>query len=234
MLNKQGPEKIDFCDFTWNPISGCLGPDGDGKHCPYCHLKRMEKRYQRGMMEPMFHADRMIDIEKAKLPSGSKIFVGSSGDMFGAWMESTAIIKILEVCAEHPELIFQFLTKNPIRYKDFFFPHNCWLGTTIEEYGRKQVKRYSDYCEAIQYNQNNIHFVSMEPLLSEHMTGFVDIFDWIIIGANSNPGAERPAIYWATEIIHEARRLGKPVWVKNNFKYPERIKEWPEEKHEFL
>jgi protein gp37 len=27
--------------YTWNVITGCLGPKGDGVHCPYCYAKRL-------------------------------------------------------------------------------------------------------------------------------------------------------------------------------------------------
>ena len=27
---------IGWSQYSWNPITGCLGPDGDGKLCPYC------------------------------------------------------------------------------------------------------------------------------------------------------------------------------------------------------
>ena len=27
--------------YTWNVITGCLGPKGDGVHCPYCYARRL-------------------------------------------------------------------------------------------------------------------------------------------------------------------------------------------------
>ena len=32
--------KIEWCDMTWNPISGCYGD------CPYCYARQMANRFQ--------------------------------------------------------------------------------------------------------------------------------------------------------------------------------------------
>ena len=90
MLNKQGIGKIDWCDWSWNPISGC-------KHgCPYCYISRMDKRYGSDIMKPKINKDRFDDLYKAvknnKLKTGSRIFVGSSGDMWGEWVEDHEIL----------------------------------------------------------------------------------------------------------------------------------------------
>jgi protein gp37 len=226
MLNKQTAKTIDWCSATWNPISGCKGPNG--KPCDYCYLIRMEKRYQRGMMVPMFHADRLYDVEKAHPAPGSKIFVGSSGDMFGNWVEKEAILKVIEVCKRNPDLIFQFLTKNPKRYGEFYFPKNCWLGTTIENDKDQCQIRFKDFVNACT-DKLNIRFVSFEPLMSGGCDIYVPFIDWAIIGANSNPGSFRPPNEWAENIINEAQKQGVAVWMKNNYNYLRRIKEWPDE-----
>ncbi len=73
-MNKQGIGKIDWTDYTWNPVTGCL------HGCEYCYMKRLETRF--GMsMDPKFHEKRMNDIAKLKEPS--KIFVCSTGDLWG-------------------------------------------------------------------------------------------------------------------------------------------------------
>jgi len=36
--------KIEWCDATWNPISGCLGPGGGGP-CGYCYAKQLARRF---------------------------------------------------------------------------------------------------------------------------------------------------------------------------------------------
>ena len=36
--------EIEWCDMTWNPVTGCLGPDGEV--CSYCYAKERVKRFQ--------------------------------------------------------------------------------------------------------------------------------------------------------------------------------------------
>ena len=91
MINKQGQGKIDWTDWSWNPISGC-------KHgCEYCYMLRMEKRFP-GIMEPKFHPDRISKLARVKkvLP-GDKIFVGSSGDMCVITWYSIHYTKLYEI-----------------------------------------------------------------------------------------------------------------------------------------
>ena len=37
--------KIEWCDMSWNPITGCL------HGCNYCYARRMAKRFSRGTGE---------------------------------------------------------------------------------------------------------------------------------------------------------------------------------------
>lgn len=50
---------------------------------------------------------------------------------------------------------------------------------------------------------------------------------WIIIGADSNRGAKKSPVEWATKLIKRARNENVAVWIKDNYGYPETIKEFP-------
>ena len=218
MLNKQGPDKIDWTDWTWNPISGCLAK------CDYCYVQRMVKRFPAISMEPAFHPDKLSAPIKRKPPS--KIFVGSSGDMWGAWVPRNWIKAVLESCALAHQHTFQFLTKNPKRYNEFALPRNAWFGTTVDG-----TYRTGENCETLStnfYNRNLITFISFEPLLA-HIIESLRHIDWVIIGADSTRGAEKPPDEWADTLIEIARKDNCAVWVKDNYKYKEVIKEWPDE-----
>ena len=214
-MNKQGPGKIDWCDWSVNPISGC-------KHgCPYCYMNRMKKLFKE-IMEPAFHPGRLR--EMSKLTEPSKIFVGSSGDMWGSWVDSEWITDVLFFCATHaPHHTYQFLTKNPIRYSDFDCIPNAWYGTTVDgtAFTVGNVEQLF-----LSTPPKTTRFISFEPLLSEIHPNLYDI-DWIIIGADSSRGAKKPPQEWADILIDYARGAGTAVWVKDNYGYPERIKEWP-------
>lgn len=216
MMNKQGPGKIDWCTHTWNPISGC-------KHnCSYCYLHRLEK-IGRFNMIPQIHDDRLEDPGKIKKPS--TIFVGSSGDMFGDWIEAQYIQKVIDVTKKYIQHNYLFLTKNPKRYYDFVFPMNCWLGTTVDTNDRFNKVKELNFPSTL----HNKYFISFEPLLEEPNFKLVDVpVEWIIIGADSNQGAARPPLRWAKNLIDQAYGLGVAVWVKDNYEYPETIKHKPQ------
>ncbi len=219
MLNNQNRKKsgISWTDFTWNPIAGCL------HRCPYCYMLRVEKRFP-GIMIPTFRSHYLVDLHKKKEPL--KIFVGSSGDMWGEWVNHDHIQAVLESCEQVPRHTFQFLTKNPMKYMEFRQIDNAWYGTTCDgtdrtEYNIDKLVMYIQRC-------HSIRFVSFEPLLAPVDPDLFGI-SWIIIGANSNKGAKKPPKEWADHLIDLARKSGIAVFVKDNYHYPERIKEFPQD-----
>lgn len=219
MLNKQGSGKIDWTDFSWNPIGGCL------HDCSYCYLKRKQQRFKSNILEPKFRPEYLRDFSKRRkpLPDGTKIFVGSAADMWGNWVKHDWIYEVLAVVKENPQYVFQFLTKNPEKYDDFDLPKNGWYGTTVD--GTEKTK-YNLWELIFNVLDDRVRFVSFEPLLAP-----VDVdlscLDWIIIGADSNRGAKKPPKEWADKLIEQARELNVAVWVKDNYGYDKRIKQWP-------
>lgn len=229
MLNKQGSGKIDYVDYSWNPVSGC-------KHgCSYCYLKRMERF---GFdMTPAFHPKRLQEPMKIKKPS--KFLVCSSGDLFGKWVPDKWIWEVFEIIRACPQHTFLLLTKNPSRYRCFDFPQNCWVGTTVDG-TEKTIANAHGLVNALTNNGShpctNLAFVSFEPLLEDVWEKYsclngellFEHLDWIIIGADSNRGAKKPEQKWADKLIDQAEKYGTRVWVKDNFKYPHLFKEFPE------
>lgn len=214
-MNKQGDGKIDWTDYSWNPVSGCLHA------CPYCYMMRMEKRFP-GIMKPAFHPKRLCQPEKLKKPS--LIFVGSSGDMWGDFIPRDWIRYVLNICSFTPQHLYQFLTKNPKRYLEFAPISNCWHGTTDD--GTERTKNnIRDLVFAVSASRR---FVSFEPLLNAIEPDLTGI-QWVIIGANSNKNAERPPKKWADTIIDLAWKKDIPVFMKDNYGYNQRIKEMPEQ-----
>lgn len=219
MLNKQGPGKIDWCDATWNAISGKCH-----HNCSYCYMNGFWKRYPE-MVEPQLKKKYLSD----KFPKKpSKIFVGSSTDMWGDWVSSEWIGKVLKKVEENPQHIFQFLTKNPIAYGDYKeLPKNGWYGTSID--GTMDTKW--NLRELIYSVSSSLtKFVSFEPLIEKPVIDSCHDFSklgWVIIGADSSKGAKKPPKQWADLLISWCRQDNIPVWVKDNYGYPEVIKEFP-------
>lgn len=215
-MNKQGDGKIDWCHYSWNPVGGCL------HGCNYCYMQRMEKRFP-GIMKPAFYPSRLHQPMSVK--KSSLIFTGSSGDMWGKWVPSEWIDEVLDVCSVFAKWhIYQFLTKNPKRYKEFKPLDNCWYGTTDDGTARTK-NNVRDLVAAVIDPRK---FVSFEPLI-EAVEPDLSGIQWVIIGADSTRGAIKPPKEWADTIIELAWKRGIPVFVKDNYDYPIRIKQMPEQ-----
>ena len=61
--------KIEWCDYTWNPVTGCL------HGCEYCYAPGIANRFADGNFDPTFHQYRLGEPYKHKKPQN--IFVGS-------------------------------------------------------------------------------------------------------------------------------------------------------------
>lgn len=225
-MNKQNDKKIDWTSASWNVITGC-------KHsCHYCYAKRMALRLagrygypKENPFQPTFHANRLHQPINLKKPQ--PIFVSSMGDMWGEWVDSEWIDNVLDVCSVFaPWHIYQFLTKNPKRYKEFKPLANCWYGTTDDGTERTRGNSLKLVSAALEPRR----FISFEPLLACRIPDLLGI-QWVIIGADSTRGAEKPPKEWADIIIGLARKQHIPVFVKDNYNYPDRIKEMP---HEYI
>ena len=218
--------KIEWTDYTWNPVTGCL------HDCPYCYARKITKRFKQhypGGFLPTFHPDRLGDPEKIKKPS--KIFVVSMGDLFGAWVPYEWQRAVFEVVDKFPQHTFQFLTKNPegmcvafIKYWGGVVPNNVWFGQTVTKLGEEQPFDID----------GGTAFISYEPLLGNCLgedDTIVDYFipDWIIIGAQTNPFV-RPDDLWVQEIIDVAYHNDIPVFLKDSIQsyWPKRLRDFPE------
>ena len=151
--------KIEWCDSTWNPVTGCL------HECEYCYARKIAHRFgfhasepdinERVLFEcpvsagkkvpypfdfqPTFHRYRLNDYIGKK---GRNIFVCSMADLFGKWVPDDWKIEVLEACKKAPQHNYIFLTKDPIGYyiwetkkhPDFddinAYADNMWLGVT--------------------------------------------------------------------------------------------------------
>ena len=115
--------------YSWNPMQG-MCPYA----CEYCYARRMYVRYK--WNPEIKHSQEKLNDKMPKKPT--KIFVGSTFDIFHPVVESDFIEDIIDRCARYIHHTFIFLTKNPSRYAEFDFPKNCWLGTstTGRDYNR--------------------------------------------------------------------------------------------------
>lgn len=137
--------KIEWCDGTWNPVTGCM------QGCSYCYAERIAHRFACGLSisdndklhvltEPVIYhewneCDESNKSRRNIYPFGfeptyhryrlkelleakkpQNIFVCSMADLFGDWVPDKWIQEILAVCHMAKRNNYLFLTKNPSRY----------------------------------------------------------------------------------------------------------------------
>jgi len=211
-----GTTKIEWCEKSWNPITGCSHSGSSG--CANCYAKRMAYRLKGRHGYPkddpfrvIFHPDRLDEPLHWKKPT--RIFVCSMGDLFhddvdGFWL--SAIWSIIERCYWHTFLI---LTKRPERWKrltpSLQLYKNIWLGVSVED-----QKTADERIPILLQIPAAKRFISFEPLLEG--IGEVDFngIHWAIIGGETGPNA-RPMEYdWAFSLSEQCEDAGIPFFYK--------------------
>jgi protein gp37 len=227
---------IDWTDFTWNPVSGCRGPAGDGRHCYYCYAKRLAHGRLRHLylanrsyfvgnesdpFAPRFWPNRLD--EPAHLHTPSKIFVCSQGELFGDWVPESWQRAVYNIILANGQHTFQLLTHQPQNLVSWpAFPPNTWVGATATN--AQDLLRASLYLHTI---KAPVRFASIEPLLSPIDTFDLAGLDWVIVGAQTGPSPRTPNSQWVQNILDAADRLSLPVFLKRNLRWPIERQEWP-------
>ena len=180
---------------TLNPVVGCK------TGCYYCYAESMNKRFKwiNDWTKPVFFPERLNDPNLQK-KGPYKIFIGSMCDLFGGWVSSEWIWKVIEIVNIYDQHQFMFLTKYPLRYNEFEFSSNCWIGATIIQADEKGMQKLHDI-DGIDTNAKK--FLSIEPLLGEFYALKLSHFDLIIIGAMTEPEAVKPEKNWIESIKND-------------------------------
>lgn len=207
--------KIEWCDDTWNPVTGCL------HGCPYCYARRIARRfggktaspYPLGFL-PTMHEHKLGEPRKWKKPRN--VFVCSMADLFGSWVPEEWISAVFEACGEAPQHRYIFLTKNPQRYAELArkgaLPErdNYWYGSTVDS---ARARRYPG-------RPHDNTFVSIEPLTERLDVGLGSFGSdrWVIIGAETGnrKGKVVPEKGWVDDICEAADITGMAVFMKNS------------------
>jgi len=224
--------KIEYCDYTWNPVTGCL------HGCPYCYaraiahrFKAKNKDYSRDVeLKPLIHTVlekghpfpfgfeptmyRYRLGEPAKLKGSQTIFVGSMCDLFANWVPYKWVEDVLNACAAAPQHRYLFLTKNPIRYI-----------AALKTKGMPRMDRDNWYFGSAMTNAELFlsspvinMFLNIEPLFDE--CNYIDLTNivWVIIGAEIGNRKDKiiPKQKWIEAIIEQCQAVGIPVFMKNN------------------
>jgi len=245
---------IEYADFTWNPVTGCLGPGGtpeEPKRCSYCYAHRLAKgRLKKTYLSnptvapgcdpadpfsPRIWSDRLR--EPAERDKPAKIFVCNMGDLFHLWVPDEWRYLVCGAADEAEQHIYLYLTKDPAGYLwpmgsdgtgTWTWFDNEWLGVTIT-----RPWEWEERWPLLREVVARVRWVSFEPLLGPMAIGYSKPPElaWATIGAQT-PGTWRsPLGYWVQALTAQLEINGVPVFHKDNLDCEgmgiERRREWP-------
>lgn len=202
-----GKSKIEWCDYTINPVKG-LCP----MMCSYCYARRMYKRFKwdEELALAPWWSNQLYTLNKP-----SKIFIGSTMELFGDWIKPEWMHNIMSTVKVYPQHTFIFLTKQPQNLIKWSFPDNCWVGVSATK-----ILQYYHAMDGLSKIEAKLKFLSFEPLLESIGTPgpkFLDGISWVIIGAQT-PYSKKttPRLEWVKDIVDAADKAGIPVFLKDN------------------
>ena len=198
--------------YSWNPIRGlcpedCKLPDGKS----YCYARRL---YQRFGLDPKLRFDYKELVAPAAILKPARIFVCSTMEVFHPRIPEAWRMEIFNIIASLSSLTFVVLTKHPENITKAT-PDNVWLGVSVTG-----IEDWDERVRALARAQARVKFVSIEPFLgTTPMIGKENNLDWLIIGRLTGHGRARDpephALGW---LVLQAKKLGIPIFLKNNLK----------------
>lgn len=236
MMNKS---QIGWCDFSWNPVTGCK------KMCEFCRGYKQATRF-RGTVrlnlgspqiqcdweKRLFILERPFHNENDKVipfPAGfeptlhryrlrmvsdkkkpANIYVCCMGELFGNWVPQEWVTAVFEACKAAPWHNYLFLTKNPNRYAEL-----SRLGLLPEQDNFWYGTRIDGDNEAFVSDQYHT-FICIEPLGPFAESYQLPQTEWVILGCDKLLPSRRntPEHDWLDAILQQCGDL--PVYMKRN------------------
>ncbi len=216
---------ISWAAWSWNPVTGCL------HGCNYCYARelatseRLKAAYPVGFT-PLFHHERLdapantaIPERHRDDPSYRRVFVCSMADLYGRWVPDEWIDQVHTSMLASPQWEYLLLTKFPARYGGLDLPPAAWVGTSVDE--QKRVRIAEDAFRQI--DGVKVKWLSLEPLTEPLEFTDLSMFDWVVIGAQTETRqptgivpAFAPHYDWVHRIYAQAREAGCNIHFKPN------------------
>ncbi len=199
--------RIEWTDHTFNPWWGCTKVS---PACDHCYAEAWARRLgqdiwgagapRRTLSDAYWQQPLRWDSAAEKAGRRERVFCASMADVF-EWKKGLSEVRqrLWRLIEATPHLDWLLLTKRPHLVRrlapwDNDWPHNVWLGTTIEtqRLADKRLPHLAD-CAA------RVRFLSCEPLLEGiDLSHWLErkAVHWVIAGGESGPGARPSDPLW--------------------------------------
>lgn len=224
-FNETPGEGISWAAWSWNPVTGCL------HGCDYCYAREIAEadRYRSAFpvgFTPLFHRERLDAPANTAIPAAHRgdpawrrVFVCSMADLYGRWVPDEWIEEVHTAMLTDPQWQYILLTKFPRRYVGLDLPPGAWVGTSVDE--QKRVRIAEDAFREI--DKGAVKWLSLEPLREPLEFEDLSMFDWVVIGAqtetrqpNGVVSSFAPPFEWVARIALQAKESGCKVHLKPN------------------
>lgn len=223
-FNETKGDGISWAAWSWNPVTGCL------HGCDYCYARAIAHRYPDAYpagFTPLFHEERLdapsnttIPEQHRDNPAYRRVFVCSMADLYGRWVPDEWIGKVHDSMLAAPQWQYILLTKFPARYVGLDIPPQAWVGTSVDE--QKRVRIAQDAMAKLE-GRGMVRWLSLEPLREPLEFDDLSMFDWVVIGAQTETyqptgtvPAFAPPFEWVARLVAQARAAGCRIHLKPN------------------
>jgi protein gp37 len=200
---------IEWTNATWNPVTGCTKISAG---CDNCYAERFSERFRGVSGHPFENGfDLQLRPERLAQPlrwrQSKMIFVNSMSDLFHKEVPFSFVDRVFDVMEKACWHKFQILTKRSsrlrnyvnVRYGNELTPPHIWLGTSIEDGGKKVRIRHLRAANAA------VRFLSIEPLIGPIGELDLDGIHWVIVGGESGPRARSMLVEWVREVRDQCK-----------------------------
>lgn len=222
---------ISWARWSWNPVTGCL------HGCEYCYARALAYRWTEQYPEfgtgdrfiPMLRPYRLdgprnttVPAAHASDPSWRRVFVCSMADLYGRWVPDQWISRVHEAMLASPQWQYILLTKFPARYASVQLPAGAWVGTSVDEQKRVRIAEQA----FAQLGGSVVKWLSLEPLREELEFTDLSMFDWVVIGGQTQtaqptgivPAQNPPSREHVMRLTLQAKEAGCQVHWKPNIR----------------
>jgi protein gp37 len=231
---------IEWCDASWNPVTGC---DRKSPGCANCYALELAPRL-RAMGVPKYanardggrapgpafgvtlHPDELDRPQRWRRPR--RIFVNSMSDLFHEQIPFEFVDLVFATMAVCPWHTFQVLTKRPERMLAYCEQRYEQLAGELDGLGAVAAvpwpnvwlgvsvenRRWAWRVDVLRDVPAVVRFVSAEPLLGSLAGLDLTAVDWLIVGGESGPRRRPVRAAWVRELRDMALAVGVAFFFK--------------------